>query len=435
MPERAPARPSGARTDPVDRVERTVLDNGLRVVTEDMPELRSVAVGYWVDAGSRDEELVEQGASHFLEHLLFKGTERRSALEIAEAVESVGGEMNAFTTKEYTAFYVRVLDEHLDLALDILDDIIGAPAFRPDEVESERQVILEEIHMRDDTPDDLVHELFAEALYPEHPLGREVLGTEDSIEGMSREAIATYHHEHYQPTSIVVAAAGRVDHDAVVARVRDGRVAGTGRRPERVVSAPRPPRRLHVLERPTEQAHVVWGVPGLSRDDDDRHAMAVLNHVLGGGMASRLFQEIREQRGLAYSVYSYRSGYQETGMLAVYAGTTPHQVMTVLDLIDAEIERLVRESTITARELDNAKGAMKGGLALGLESSSARMTRIGRSELTLGEIPTIDQMVADVEQVSLDDVARVVDRVLRPAQAVLAVVGPFGEDAFASRVA
>jgi predicted Zn-dependent peptidase len=252
---------------------------------------------------------------------------------------------------------------------------------------------------------------------------------------MSREAIAAYHSAHYRPSSIVVAAAGRLDHDAVVERVQGGRLDGAGVRPSRVVSAPRPPRRLYVMERPTEQAHLVWGVPGLRRDDRDRHAMAVLNHVLGGGMASRLFQEIREKRGLAYSVYSYRSGYQETGMLAVYAGTAPNQAHRVLDLLDTEVDRLVREGTITGRELDNAKGAMKGGLALGLESSSSRMTRLGRSELTLGEVPTIDEMVADIERVTLDDVARVVDRVLRTTAPVLAVVGPFAERDFAARVA
>ncbi len=418
-----------------DAVRRSVLGDGLRVVTEAMPELRSVSVGFWVDAGSRDEAPAEQGASHFLEHLLFKGTETRTALEIAEAVESVGGEMNAFTTKEYTAFYVRVLDESLEMALDILSDIIWAPAFRPDEIESERQVILEEIHMRDDTPDDLVHELFAEALYPSHPLGREVLGTEDTIEGMDRSTIADYHGAHYRPRSIVVAAAGRLDHDAFVERVVAGQRGVVGDRPDRELPALAEPRRLYVYERPTEQAHIVWGVPCVSRTDVDRHAISLLNHVLGGGMASRLFQEIREKRGLAYSVYSYRAAYVETGALAIYAGTSPDQASQVLDLIGVEVDRLVRDGSITARELANAKGSMKGGIALGLESSSSRMTRLGRSELTLGELPSIDEMVAEFDAVSLDDIGRVVERLFVGSSPVLAVVGPFTEDAFADRVA
>ena len=255
----------------VGRVRRTRLENGLRVVTEAMPELRSVAVGFWAGTGSRDEPDALAGASHFLEHLLFKGTEERSAQAIAEEVEAVGGEMNAFTTKEYTAYYVRILDESLDLALDILSDVVWAPAFRPDEVDCERQVILEEIRMHEDTPDELVHSLFAEALFPGQTVGREVLGDREP-------------------------------------------------RPEAEI---RPAGAVRVLHRPTEQAHLVLGMPGLSRSDPDRWALSVLNHVVGGGMSSRLFQEVREKRGLAYSVYSYRSALEDTGTFAVYAGTAP----------------------------------------------------------------------------------------------------------------
>lgn len=412
----------------------TRLDAGLRVVTEELPALRSAAVGFWVGTGSRDESDEVGGASHFLEHLLFKGTAQRSALDIANAVESVGGDMNAFTTQEVTAFYVRVPDERLDLALEILSDFVWRPSIDARDVESERQVILEEIRMRDDTPDDVVHELFGSTLFPDHPLGREVLGTRSSIEAMSREAIAEYHQSHYRPANVVVAAAGNVRHEEVVERIGE-QLEAAGDRPERVETPESPPRRLAVLARPTEQAHVVLGVRGLARGDDDRYALSVLNQALGGGMASRLFQEIRERRGLAYSVYSYRTSFVDTGAFAVYVGTAPARVDEALGVVDAELERLVGEGGISADELEAAKGHLKGSIALSLESSASRMHRIGSSELTLGEVPTLDEVVARVEAVGADDVARVIDRVLGRADRTLAVVGPFEESDFQERVA
>lgn len=412
----------------------TRLDAGLRVVTEQMPALRSAAVGFWVGTGSRDESEEVRGASHFLEHLLFKGTAQRSALEIANAVESVGGDMNAFTTQELTAFYVRVPDERLDLALEILSDIVWRPSIEARDVESERQVILEEIRMRDDTPDDVVHELFGSTLFPDHPLGREVLGTRASIEAMSRDAIAEYHRRHYRPANVVVAAAGNVRHEDVVERIAD-RLEAAGDRPERMQSPESPPRRLAVLARPTEQAHVVLGMRGLSRGDDDRYALSVLNQALGGGMASRLFQEIRERRGLAYSVYSYRTSFVDTGAFAVYLGTAPGRVDEALGVVDAELERLVGEGGISADELEAAKGHLKGSIALSLESSASRMHRIGSNELTLGEVPTLDEVVARVDAVGPDDLARVIQRVLGRADRTLAVVGPFEESDFQEHVA
>jgi predicted Zn-dependent peptidase len=412
----------------------TRLDAGLRVVTEELPALRSAAVGFWVGTGSRDESHAVNGASHFLEHLLFKGTAERSALEIANAVESVGGDMNAFTTQELTAFYVRVPDERLDLAVEILSDIVWRPALDTDDVESERQVILEEIRMRDDTPDDVVHELFGATLFPDHPLGREVLGTRASIEAMHRDAIADYHHRHYRPANVVVAVAGNVRHERVVERVAD-RLGAAGDRPERVPTPDRPPRRLAVLGRPTEQAHVVLGMRGLARGDDDRYALSVLNQALGGGMASRLFQEVRERRGLAYSVYSYRTSFVDTGAFAVYLGTTPARVDEALGVVDVELERLVGDGGISAEELEAAKGHLKGSIALSLESSASRMHRIGSNELTLGEVPTLDEVVARVDAVGPDDVARVIQRVLGRTERTLAVVGPFEESDFQERVA
>lgn len=406
-------------------ITRTRLDSGLRVVTERLPALRSVAVGFWVGTGSRDETDALAGASHFLEHLLFKGTESRRAGEIAEAVESAGGDMNAFTGQEMTAFYVRVPDRHLPLALDILSEIMWAPALRPEEVESERQVILEEIRMRDDTPDDVVHDLFAAAMFPEHPLGREISGSQETISAISRDQIASYHAAHYRPRNVVVAVAGNLDHDSVVKAVDAAQPAESQDRPARVGGADaRPSQAVAVLERPLEQVHMVMGARAFPRDDPDRYALAVLDQVLGGGMSSRLFQEVRERRGLAYSVFSYRSAFEETGALAVYCGTARERVEEVLEVMRSELDRLAADGGVTDRELTSAQGHLAGSLALSLESSASRMHRIGRAELTLGEVPTLDEVVAAVERVTSTDVERVVDRVLGSGVRTLAVVGP-----------
>ena len=409
------------------------LDNGIHVVTEWMPGSRSVTTGFWVDAGSRDEDPAIAGASHFLEHLLFKGTATRSARDIAEAIEAVGGDMNAFTTKEYTSFYTRLLDDDLDLGLDILSDIMWAPAFRPEEIEAERQVILEEILMHEDEPSDLVHELFTDALYPGHPLGRSVLGDRSTITSMTRDEIAGYFEALYRPKAIVVAAAGNVDHDRVVAGIEERFQGRPGDRPPRARPRLEPPRSVVVHSRPTEQAHLVFGTRGLDRGDDDRFALSVLNQVLGGGMASRLFQEIREKRGLVYSVYSYRAAYLESGALAVYAGTSPGRAAEVLDLIERELDRLV-DADVSEHELAVAKGHVKGSLALSLEASAGRMSRIGRSQLVHGSVMSFEELVERTEAVTLTDLRRVVERVV-DGERVLAVVGPFAEDAFSARVA
>jgi predicted Zn-dependent peptidase len=411
-------------------INRTRLDSGLRVVTEALPGLRSVTLGMWVGSGSRDETDVSSGASHFLEHLLFKGTEDRSAREIAEAIESVGGEMNAFTTHEQTVFYVRVPDTQFALAFDILADIVWQPAFRESDVESERQVILEEIGMRDDTPDDLVHELFEQAMFPGHPLGREVLGSEATIKSMSRERIAEYHGAHYKPSNLVFAAAGNLDHDDVLARARARFPEDPGIRPARPRPELRGPEPVVVTTRSTEQDHVVVGLRALPSLDPDRYAFGVLNQAFGGGMSSRLFQSVREERGLAYSVYSYRAAYEDAGFLAIYAGTAPDRVHETLGVIGDELELLARDG-LSAAELEAAKGHIAGSLAMSLETSSSRMRRIGRAEQAEGEVPAIDELVARVEAVTADDVARVVDRVLRDAQPTLAVVGPHEASEFA----
>ena len=394
-----------------------------RVITEAMPDLRSVAVGFWVGSGAVDESDEQFGASHFLEHLLFKGTDDRSASEIAAAVESVGGDMNAFTTQEYTAFYVRVPDDHLSLALDILADVVWRPSFRPDEVESERRVILEEIGMRDDTPDDVVHELANAALFHGHPLGRSVLGTRDSITAMRRDAIVDYHAQHYVPSNVVIAAAGNLDHRQVVEHLAGRVPEETAVRPDRPARLFPPLARATGEYRATEQAHLVVSLRSIARDDPDRYALSVINQVLGGGMSSRLFQEIRERRGLAYSVYAYRAAYESIGSMSVYAGTAPDGVGETLDVIRAELARLVAEG-IPEDELLAAKGHLKGATTLALETSSSRMHRLGRGLLTLGEVPSVDDIVAAVDAVTVDDLRRTIDRVFATEEHVLSVVGP-----------
>ncbi len=391
-----------------------------------MPSVRSVAIGFWADVGSRDELDEIAGATHFLEHLLFKGTDTRSAREIAEGIEGRGGDMNAFTARECTSYFVRVVDDELELALDVLSDIVWAPALRADELEAERQVILEEIRMRDDTPDDLVHDVFARALFS-GPLGRDVIGDPETVASMTRDDVAAYHHDRYVAENIVVAVSGNVEHPVVVDGV-DRRFAGRSETapPSRVLSEG-PAETVSVLRRSTEQAHVIVGVPALARDDDDRYALTVLNQALGGGMSSRLFQEIREKRGLAYSVYSYRQSYQETGLFGAYAGTAPHQAHDVVKLIDGEFDRIVADRGLGDDELDRAKNAIKGGLALSLESPAARMNRIGRSEISLGEVLTIDELIEKVDAVTPDDITRVVDRVLVDTPRTITAVGPFEE--------
>jgi predicted Zn-dependent peptidase len=408
-----------------ETIEVSALDDGLTVVTEAMWDTRSVSLGFWVGTGSVDETPERAGSSHFLEHLLFKGTAARSARQIAQAVDAVGGDMNAFTTKEYTAFYVHLLADDVELGLDILSDIIWAPSFRREEVESERQVILEEILMHNDEPDDLVHDLFSEALWPGHPLGREVLGDADTIGALSRDEIATFHRAHYGPGNLVVAAAGNLTHERIAEGIARRRVGVTGgSSPQR--QAPAVPAGGVVIDtRKTEQAHLVVGVPGPGRGDEDRHAVGILDHVLGGGMSSRLFQSIREERGLAYSVYSYRLSFEGAGALAVYAGTSPAHAGQVLDLINAELDQVAAEG-IRDEELLAAKSHLRGALALGLEDSGSRMSRIGYSQLVHGRVLTVDEIEARMNAVTLDQVNEIAGRLLA-APRTTAAIGPFPE--------
>ncbi|MGI5215522.1 M16 family metallopeptidase [Plantactinospora sp. CA-290183] len=417
-------------------VRRTVLPSGLRVLTEAIPTTRSVSFGVWVAVGSRDETGPQAGVSHFLEHLLFKGTNKRSALDISAQIEAVGGETNAFTTKEYTCYYARVLDQDLPLAVDVMCDLVADSVLDPADVETERGVILEEIAMHDDEPGDEVHDLLARAVHGDHPLGRLISGTEETVSPMSRRQIQTFYRRRYTPPAIVIAAAGNLDHAEVVKLVRKA-VAGTPLDTEPAAPAPlrptvpgvRPqPARTLVEQKETEQAHVVLGCPGIGRLDERRFALGVLNNVLGGGMSSRLFQEIRERRGLAYSVYSYSSQYADSGLFAVYAGCAPGKVDEVLKLIRAELAEVAAHG-VTEAELERGRGMAKGSYVLGLEDSGSRMSRLAKGELLFGDLLPVDELLARIDAVTADEVnALAADLLARPMS--LAVVGPFGKGDF-----
>ncbi len=404
------------------------LPSGLTLVTEAMDEARSVCIGFWVGTGSRDESPELAGASHFLEHLLFKGTDTRSAAAIAEAVDEVGGDFNAFTTKEYTSFYIRLLAEDVDLGLDILSDIMWRAALRGDDLDAERQVILDEILMHADEPADEAAEQSSALLFPDHPLGREVLGTESSVEAMTPDRIRSFFASHYLPGNMVVAVAGDLDHDAVASGLSDrfGAAVG-GATPARDAPSPRV-RPLAVTRRSTEQAHVVVAARSVDRHHPSRYALAVLNHTLGGGLSSRLFQEIRERRGLAYSVWSERVAYHDAGFLSVGLGTAPEHVPEVLRVVTDELASLGADG-ITGRELAVAKGNLRAETLLACEDSGARMSRIGAGMLLHGEVLTVDEVLARVDAVGLEDV-HAAARQLAGAPRTLSVVGPFDESEF-----
>ena len=414
-------------------VKRTVLPNGLRIVTEAVPTVRSVAFGLWVGVGSRDESVRQAGATHYLEHLLFKGTRTRTALDISSEIDRRGGEINAFTAKEFTCYYSRVLDTDLPVAVDVVVDMVTSSTIAGPDFEAERGVILEEIAMHDDDPGDVVHDTFAQTVLGDTPLGRPILGSVQSIEALAKDAVRRYYRRWYRPEHIVVAAAGNLDHANVVRLVRRAFAhAGHTDEPEGHPAPVRTDLRraafgggVVVVPRKTEQVNLVLGVPGLRRTDERRFALGVLNSALGGGMSSRLFQEVREKRGLAYSVYSYNSQYSDAGLFGVYAGCLPKKVDDVLELCRNELLR-VCESGISETELDRGKGQLRGSLVLGMEDTGSRMTRIGKSELVYGEMLGIDDVLARIDEVTLDDVKEVAAAVLGVTPS-LAVIGPFDD--------
>lgn len=410
------------------RVRRTTLASGLRVVTEQMAGVRSASIGVWVGVGSRDESPALHGCSHFLEHLLFKGTNQRTAMDISASLDGVGGEFNAFTAKEYTCFHARVLDLDLPLAIDVLADMITDSLLTPDDVEAEREVILDEIAMHEDDPEDAVHNLFAAQAWGDSGLGRPIAGTTASIEALSRDDIHAFYKRHYRPETMVVAVAGNIRHNDVVRRVRKaferaGFLDGQ--------ADPNPPRTGSFMQasggrafasRSIEQVNLILGMPGLVRTDDRRFALGVLNTALGGGTSSRLFQEVRELRGLAYSVYSFHAHHADSGLVGVAAGCLPAKVEPMIEVIRGELAKVAADG-LSAEELARGKGQLRGGMVLGLEDSGSRMSRIGKSELLYDAMMSADEVLERIESVTLAEVGELAAEVFSGPE-ILAMVGP-----------
>jgi predicted Zn-dependent peptidase len=411
-------------------VKRSVHSSGLRIVTEEVPSVRSAAVGIWVNVGSRDEAPATAGASHFLEHLLFKGTTSRTALEISSSIESVGGEMNAFTSKEYTCFYARVIDTDLPMAIDVVSDLITSSIVTALDVDAERKVVLEEIAMRDDDPSDLVHDFFSDTYYGDTPIGRPILGTVDSIKSMSRSIVFNYYKKKYLPQDLVVAVAGNIKHKRVVAMVEQALsrdnfldvMAAPVVRPNTVVKNTKQ-QSVGILYKKSEQAHMFYGMEGVARADDRRFAMGVLSAALGGGMSSRLFQEIREKRGLAYSVYAYAQQFAGSGVLGFYAGCNPTKAIEVVEIIRAVLSD-VADNGMTHEEIERAKGAVRGSLVLSQEDTGSRMSRIGKNEIVYGQVMDFDDILKAISRVSAQDIHEIASEFLVKTP-TLALVGPF----------
>jgi predicted Zn-dependent peptidase len=415
-------------------VRRSVLPGGVRVLTEAMPGQRSATIGFWVGVGSRDEAPGQHGSTHFLEHLLFKGTKRRTALEIASAFDEVGGESNAATAKESTCYFARVLDTDLPMAIDVIADMITGAVLDPQEMEQERGVILEEIAMDSDDPTDVAHEHFVAAVLGRHPLGRPIGGTPDAIRAVARDSVWDHYRRYYRPDELVITAAGGLDHDVVCGLVVGAlHSAGWELEHDAAPVQRRSTERaaitgtagLHVVKRPVEQANIIMGCPTIVATDERRYVMSVLNAVLGGGMSSRLFQEVREKRGLVYSTYSFASSYADAGYFGMYAGCTPSKVRQVLELLGAELDKLA-DGGISEEELRKAVGQLSGGIVLALEDTGSRMSRLGRAELVSGEYQDIDETLRQIKAVTAAQVRELAAE-LAAAPRTVTVVGPFEE--------
>jgi len=411
---------------------KTVLPSGVRIVTEREKSVRSAAFGIWVNVGSRDENTKTAGASHFLEHLLFKGTKRRSALEISSAIEAVGGDTNAFTGKEYTCFYARVIDKDLPLAVDVICDLITSSLVEPADVDAERKVVLEEIAMRDDDPSDLIHDLFLENYYGDSTLGRPILGSVKSIKNMSRQTVFDYYRSKYQPQDLVVSVAGNIKHRQVVRMVEEAlsKDSFLDRANKSSASFIRPDSKTKVTGvgkvsltyRKTEQAHLIYGVPGVARNDSRRFALSVLASALGGGMSSRMFQEIREKRGLAYSVYAYPQQFAGSGVLTFYVGCKPDKAYEVSALIQ-QILADVAKNGLTDEEINRAKGSVSGSLVLSQEDTGSRMNRIGKAELVSGKVLSFDEILKEISAVTPDQIIEIARQSIKVSP-TLSIVGP-----------
>ena len=403
-------------------IRQTVLDNGFTVITERMDHVRSASVGIWVRSGSRHEAAPLNGISHFIEHTLFKGTRNRTSREIAVESDAIGGHVDAFTSREVASYYVKVLDEHLPRAFDLLSDLVTAPLFSPEELDRERNVVTEEIKMVEDTPDDLVHEVFVANFWPDHPLGRSILGTVDTLATFNQEKVTDYFSAVYAPRNLVVAGAGNLEHERFVEMV-SRHLGGVKDRPVNLsAAAPSHATRRIVLDKDLEQAHLVLGTRCPSMTSEDRYSVHVLNVILGGGMSSRLFQTIREDRGLAYAVYSGVNTYTDAGYLSVYAATSPEQVNDVIRLSVAEFDKIKTEA-VTEAELQRAKDQLKVSIMLSLESTSARMSNLARQEIFFGRQSTLDEILERINRVTSDDVQRMADEIFGSRELAITAVG------------
>jgi predicted Zn-dependent peptidase len=399
------------------------LPSGVRLVTESMPHVRSVTVGVWLTRGSRHEAEAESGVAHFVEHMLFKGTTTRSAQVIAQTIDSIGGQLDAFTAKEYAGYYIKVLDDHLPIAIDLLSDLVMRPAFADSDIDREQSVILEEIKMVEDAPDDLVHEVFAQQFWSRHPLGRPILGTPETVSSFDAGGLREYFARTYLAPNLVIAAAGHLDHAGLKALVEKAfadvpmGAAGPVDEPPAVTPG------LVVRQKEIEQSHLCLGTPAYPLAHDDRHALYILNTILGGSMSSRLFQHIREERGLAYAVFSNLTTYTDAGAITIYAGCATEKVHEVVDLTLVEL-RALRETAVPAEELQRAKDHLKGSLMLSLENTSSRMSQLARQQMYFGRQFTLDELLGGIDRVSAGDVQRVASDLFRDGAPVATVVGP-----------
>jgi predicted Zn-dependent peptidase len=409
--------------NPVRDIEMTTLGNGLRVITEAMPHVRSVSVGIWIGSGSRREKGEQNGLSHFIEHMLFKGTTRRSAEDIARSVDSIGGNLDAFTAKELVCYNTKVLDEHLSLAFDVIADLVLHPMFREEDIEKEKGVILEEIKMEADSPDYLVHEIFSSNFWKDHPLGKPILGTRETVKRFDREMVHAYYSSMYAPSSMVVTAAGNLQHERMVSLVAQHFESAAPGEPLPPDQTPATHARIALRNKKAlEQVHMCLGVPSYPLPHEERFACYVLNTLLGGGMSSRLFQNIRERQGLAYAVFSELNPYRDTGCLSIYAGTSIESARKVVESIVNEFRQL-KDQPVPDEELRRAKDHLKGSLMLSLESTGSRMSNLARQEMYFGKFFTLDELVESIESVTADDVQRIALTFFDPKQIALTVLG------------
>jgi len=410
----------------MQKFEEHTLSSGLRIVTENLPYVNSATIGVWIGTGSRDENDNNNGISHFIEHLMFKGTKKRTARQIAETIDSVGGQMNAFTSKDHTCYYIRILDKYLPLAMDVLADMLNNSLLDEQEIEKEKKVIIEEIRMYEDSPDELVHDIFARSIWGKHPLGQNIAGEEDVIRKITRNDIMDYLNKHYVSKNMVISVAGNLGKVDVVKEIEKFF-------PARPLTPPKQPNSLNKIERPvyiknkqTEQVHLCLGTRAYSREDKDRYALTLLESILGGGVSSRLFQRVREEKGLVYSIYSYYTSYADTGAFAVYAGTSPDNIEEVVEIVTDELCNM-KKNGVTQEELARTKEQLKGNLMLSLENTSNRMSRLAKSELFFNKIVTIDEVVKNIESVELEDIQRVAQDLFKRENLVLTAIGPVDE--------